>query len=991
MSHAAAAPGRPGSPAGRPGVFGSCTRQDNRTCTHAFSEDAVHRCACFVGRRTAVRFSSTDPSGIVTPTPTATGGAQSALVAERQRSRREAGVRECGMRSLREPVALAFLRPEGGRHERSRQLGEPRSAAGPRHTPDGDPPPRSQAPSGQLPRKALRRLAAPRTSAPGWDLRGAHPCPTAVVQLGTRRKPIVITSSRQEDRTGPMTGPRRDAGRIPAEVTTFVGRQHEMSQARTLLTRSRLLTLTGAGGIGKTRLALRVARDVRRSFPDGAWVVDLGPVEDGALLAQTVLAALGLDHSSALPALTVLVDHLADKQLLLVLDNCEHLLNASAVLVRMLLAAAPGLKVLVTSRQSLGIDAESLLTVPPLSTPDPDRPPPPKAMMRYAAVQLFVERASAVLGDFTLGEDDRLAVAGICHRLDGIPLAIELAAARVRVLCPQQLLTVLDDRFALLDQGSRAAPARQQTLRAAIDCSFDLCTPQEQWGWARLSVFCGGFDLEAAEAVCAGEELAREQVLGVIAELVDKSVLTMESRRGLGRYRMLETIREYGRDLLRLGGEETAVRRRHRDHYRALAARAEADWFSARQENWSTRLYLERTNIRAALEFCLSTPHDVGAGLALATSLWGNALGAGNLDEQRRWLGQALARDTEPTPARVRALWADGWLALLLGDFSTAKARLDACQDLAERLGDAESLAHAVQFAGLTALFGGDFPAAVRLLEEAYDRHRATADLWAEWTALFLLALVYCLTDNPRASAMAEQCLALCDAHDARWSRSYPLWLLGLQHWLGGDAQRAIPLLQDGLRIARSGRNLLCAAQCLEVLAWATAKDGCGEQAAALLGAAQTTWQSAGIALPGLGRLLHYHSECEARLRASLGDTAYAAAVKMGTELTLDEATDYALGEPPTPPTTLRPAHPPMPLTRRQRQVIELLAQGLTDKQIAGKLVLSPRTVEGHVYRLLAVLGFDSRTQIATWAVENSTPGHGVHHESGSVRPGAAR
>ncbi|WP_432143642.1 LuxR C-terminal-related transcriptional regulator [Streptomyces sp. bgisy084] len=793
-----------------------------------------------------------------------------------------------------------------------------------------------------------------------------------------------------------MAGSRRDAGWIPAEVNTFVGRQREMSQARTLLTRSRLLTLTGAGGIGKTRLALRVARDVRRSFPDGAWVVDLGPVEDGALLAQTVLAALGLDHKSALPAVTVLVDHLADKQLLLVLDNCEHVLEASAVLVRTLLAAAPGLKVLVASRQSLGIDAESLLTVPPLATPNPDRPPPPRAMMRYAAVQLFVEQASAVLGEFTLSEEDRLAVAGICHRLDGLPLAIELAAARLRVLCPQQLLGALDDRLALLNEGSRAAPARQQTLRAAIDCSFVLCTPQEQWGWARLSVFCGGFDLEAAEAVCAGEGLAREQVLGVILELVDKSVLTMESRRGLGRYRMLETIRQYGRDLLRLGGEETAVRRRHRDHYRELAARAEADWFSARQEAWSTRLYLERTNIRAALEFCLNTPHEVDAGLVLATSLWGNALGAGSLDEQRRWFGQALARDAEPTPARARALWVDGWLALLLGDISTAQARLDACQDLAKRLGDAESLAHAVQFAGLTALFREDFPAAVCLLEEAFDRHRATADLWAEWTALFLLAVAYCLTGDPRASAMAEQCLALCDAHDARWSRSYALWLLGLQHWLCGDTRRAIPLLQSGLRIVRSGRNLLGAAQCLEVLAWATAQDGRSEQAATLLGAAQTAWLSVGIALPGLGRLLHYHSECEARLRGFLGDSAYAAAAKRGTKLTLDQATDYALGEPPTTPTTPTtptapiPEAPPTPLTRRQRQVIELLAQGLTDKQIAAKLVLSPRTVEGHVYRLLAVLGFDSRTQIATWAVENFAPCQGEPDESGSVRPGAA-
>ncbi|MGY5124225.1 ATP-binding protein [Streptomyces nigrescens] len=347
-------------------------------------------------------------------------------------------------------------------------------------------------------------------------------------------------------------GPGRKAGNLPTEVTSFVGRRWEVSEARRLLARTRLLTLTGAGGLGKTRLALRVAAEVRRSFPEGAWVVDLAPLTDGALLAQTVLTALGIDHDLARPMLPVLSDHLADKRLLLVLDNCEHLLDSCAELTRSLLAAAPHLQVLATSRQALGVDGEHLLTVRPLSAPDPNRPPA-AALTQYEAVRLFIDRAAAVVPGFTVGDDQGAAVAGICHRLDGIPLAIELAAARLRVLSPQQILERLHDRFALLSRGSSAEPARQQTLRAAIDGSFELCTPSERRLWAYLSVFRGGFDLEAAEEVCTDDGLSQGEILDVVTGLVDKSILIREDHRDHVRLRMLETIRHYGRSLLDQG------------------------------------------------------------------------------------------------------------------------------------------------------------------------------------------------------------------------------------------------------------------------------------------------------------------------------------------------------------------------------------------------------------------------------------------------------
>lgn len=769
-----------------------------------------------------------------------------------------------------------------------------------------------------------------------------------------------------------------EMGNLPTEVTSFVGRRWEVSEARRLLAGTRLLTLTGAGGLGKTRLALRVAAEVRRSFPKGVWVVDLAPLNDGALLAQTVLASLGLDHDSGRPALPALLDHLADKRLLLVLDNCEHLLDACSELTRALLAAAPHLQVLATSRQALGADGEHLLAVRPLSAPDPSRPPA-AALAQYEAVRLFMDRAAAVVPGFTVGDDEWAAVAGICHRLDGIPLAIELAAARLRVLSPRQILERLDDRFALLSRGSSAAPARQQTLRAAVDWSFELCTPSERRLWARLSVFCGGLDLEAAEEVCTGDGLSRGEILDAATGLLDKSILIREDHRDQVRLRMLETIRQYGRSLLDQGpgGEELdSVQRRHRDHYQRLAARAESEWLSPRQMAWFARLRLEHANFRAALEFCLSTPGEAGSGLHLVTSLWSHPLGAGGMEEVRHWLGRALALVEEPSPVRAKALWIDGWLSHMRGDTAAGQARLADCQDLAEKLGDAESLAHAVRFAGLAALFDDDFGQAVPLLEDALERHRARYDLAAQWQTLFLLSVACCLSNDPRATELGEECLALCTAHDAQWSRSYALWVLGLQQWLCGDSQRVITLLQNALRVEQPAHNLLATALCLEVVAWATAHDGRSHQAAKLLGAAQTLWESIGCALPGVGRLLHHHTACRTHLQGSLGDTPFASAVQTGADLTLDEAIACALAQPISLTPTSADRHAPTPLTRREKEVVDLLAQGLTNKEIAAELVISPRTAGAHVANILGKLGFTSRTQIATWAVERRAPNH---------------
>ncbi|MFG2716125.1 ATP-binding protein [Streptomyces goshikiensis] len=762
----------------------------------------------------------------------------------------------------------------------------------------------------------------------------------------------------------------KESGNLPADTTSFVGRRNEMARSRQLLGRTRLVTLTGPGGMGKSRLALRVAAQVRRSFPDGAWLVDLAAVEKQELLEHAVLAALEPGHDMGRHPLDTLTDFLDGKRLLLVLDNCEHLLEGCALLVNALLASAPGLHVITTSRQALGVAGEHLLLVPPLSAPDPDDPGQVATAGQSEALRLFADRAAAALGEHAPSDLDR-AASLICHRLDGIPLAIELAAARMRVLTCEQILDRLDDRFALLTGGSRAALPRRQTMRAAVDWSFDLCGPREQLLWARLSVFPGTFDLEAVEQVCTGTGLAVEEALDAVTGLVDKSVLTRKGDHLRARYRMLETLRQYGRGKLGERREAGQVRRRHRDHYRSLVLLAEAQWFTASQTVWFTRLHQERANLRAALDFCLSHTGEARAGLEMAGALWSHRLGAGSLEEERHWLARTLASDSTPSPARVKALWADGWMALLRGDTTSAQARLRECQILANALDDLPAKAHVEQFDGLIALFGDDFARAVPLFESALHQYWAHGNLGDIWSTLFLLSLSCCLSADPRAAALCEESLALCESHDAQWSRAFALWISGLRCWLTGDVEQAVSALREGLGVASATDNRLALAQCLEVLAWARAGEGHCTEGTELLGAAESVWNQVGTALPGVGRLLRHRTECEALLVQAMGRARFTARVRAGAGFTTEQAVARAQGRlVPIPGAAQASASV---LTPREAAVAQLVAQGLTDKQIAAQLVISPRTAQGHVQRTLAKLGFTSRTQIAIWVQEQTS------------------
>jgi predicted ATPase/DNA-binding CsgD family transcriptional regulator len=774
----------------------------------------------------------------------------------------------------------------------------------------------------------------------------------------------------------PISG-RRKVGNLPADVTSFIGQRRLVSEARRLISAARLLTFTGPGGIGKSRLSLRVATEVRRAFSDGVWIVELAGLTDEELVGRTVATTLGLRDQSDEPSIDVLLDYLADKQILLVLDNCEHLLDGAAILARKLLSGAAQLRIIATSRQPLCAEGEHVLQVPPLATPGSEALCSPASLDHYEAVTLFADRAKAACAGFAITSENSRQVALLCRQLAGIPLAIELAAVRIRALPLEQILNRLNDRFAVLAGTSRATPPRQRTLRAAIDWSFDLCSPAEQTMWARVSVFTGGFELEDAEQVCAGDGIEQEEVFDLVAGLADKSILLREGHR----YVQLEPIHAYGAELLRRSGDETVLRTRHRDWYRRLAARAEEGWLGPGQIGWLARLQCEKDNIRAALTFCLDESGPPGTALGFVSSLWNYWIFIfGSYTEGRDYLDRALALDTESSTERAKALWVDAWFALRRGEVDAAAGLLAECRLLAERLEDTSALAVTTHFRGLIAFFRGEVRDAVTLLEDAHDRYRAEDSPAGMWMALCHLVMATSTTgDYAGADAYGAQCMEMCEAHSAYLSRSNALWAMGYGRWLQGDQRHASAFLVDGLRAMRTTGDAWGAAECLEVLAWIAAADGRYERGARLLGAAQAAWRSIGASIPGMRFLAASHDRYEALLRDRLGTGPFAEALRAGGEAGLDEATAFALDEAATPDTTRDGHGTRQPLTRREMEIAELVAQGLRNKDIASTLVIAQRTAEGHVERILQKLGFTSRVQIARWVAEHTAPADPDH------------
>jgi predicted ATPase/DNA-binding CsgD family transcriptional regulator len=760
------------------------------------------------------------------------------------------------------------------------------------------------------------------------------------------------------------TGP---SGGLRGELTEFVGRRAELALIRQALAASRLVTLTGPGGIGKTRLALQAADGMRRAFPDGAFLAELGGMRDPALLVPEVARSLGLSDQSGHWAVATLSDYLQARRVLLVLDQCEHLADACAVMADALLRACPELRIIATSRHVLRVTGEVTVTVPPMTVPAGADPASPEELLGYEAVRLFASRAATVLPGFSLGAGNSAAVAGICATLDGIPLALELAAVRLRSLSPEQILLRLDSRFQLLSSGSAADVPQHRTLEAALEWSYGLLTGPEQIMWQRVSVFAGSFDLDAAEAVCTGGAITTGDITDLIDGLVTKSVLSRAAGNGKARYRLLDTISEFGLRQLCIDGGEREFRRRHRDWYTALAAGQEA--FGPRRAAWLAALDTDHENIRAALAFCLSEPSELAAGAELACDLWRYWETGGHLTEGRRLLAAVLEKLDGPAPQRPRALWVAGFLAVLQGDIAAARALLEAALAAARQAGDLRAVAYASGFLGHALYYLGEADEGDALAEAALGLHKECGDPIGAAMALTQLGSRYLHSGQLAAAAERfSECAELAHSSGNLWAEKYARWGLGVTAWLLADHDDAITHVRAALRAARDMDDRVGAAMCLDSLGWIAVSQKQATGALTLLAAADAAW--AAIPARLLPSLRGHHAAALTRAREALSESAFTAALARGSAMSQAEAVALALGE--TAGSASRPAPSPgvnQPrLTSREQDVTALVARGLSNSQIAAGMVISARTVEKHVQHIMDKLGVNTRAQIAAWA-----------------------
>ena len=839
---------------------------------------------------------------------------------------------------------------------------------------------------------------------------------------------------------------------LPLALTRFIGREKEIAEiARWIdlpglqnlegLPRTRLLTLTGSGGCGKTRLAREVAAQSADAFEQNVAWIEFAPLSDPARVPGAVAQAFDIRESADQPLIETLIHFLYPQKCLFVFDNCEHLISACAQITEALLRACPRVVILATSRESLNLPGEIAWRVPPLKIPDPQKIIAPEKLLVSESARLFVDRARSIDPTFSANGHHARAIAQICARLDGMPLALELAAARVKTLSVEQIAARLDDRFRLLTTGSRTAPTRQQTLRATMDWSFGLLDEPERILFRRLAVFAGGWTLDAAEAICVDavtrrlgdteneiaasprHPIAASEIFDVLSHLVDKSLVNVETRDGETRYRMLETIRQYACEKLNDANEVEMMRARHCDFFVALAETAEPQLKGPDAKEWMDRLEREYDNIRAVFEYAMA--NDVQAAVRLAWALLMLWVRRGDLNEAHNVMLRLLAHSElqSANHLRLQALKTIGFLQLYIKDTRATLRYYEEALSIAKRFEDEDAIAFTLHGMGRISTFVRDYPAAHAYLEESLALYRPTANRWGEATALFCLGDVMGVLgerelsrtlleeslrtfrgmgdicdsalplqslgrlareqgDYASAVARMEECLEIEKRINDRMHRIITMLGLGYTNLLHGDYRRAVQIYTDTVELLERRGTPALFIQWLIPMAELIAKFGKPIASVRLLGAATALHES--LLAKGDASFVYgeHYGRVSKPVRAQLDDATFNAAWNVGYAMTLEQATQYALAEIKIPDTPDASAPSPRQiakekfdgLTAREREVAALVAQCKTNRDIADDLVLSERTIEGHVGNILNKLGFNARAQIAAWAVEKGLP-----------------
>ncbi|MBI2200942.1 MAG: adenylate/guanylate cyclase domain-containing protein [Armatimonadetes bacterium] len=721
---------------------------------------------------------------------------------------------------------------------------------------------------------------------------------------------------------------------LPIQLTSFVGREREINELMQALFSTRLLTLTGAGGVGKTRLALQVSAEVLEEFSDGVWLVELAALPDPELVPQTVAAVLGIREQSGRPVLTTLADSLGPRRLLLVLDNCEHLIAACAQFAHSLLRTCAHLRILATSREALGVAGETAWLVPSLSIPD-SRRTSAVSISQFEAVRLFVERAAAALPSFRFTSQNSDAVIQICTRLDGIPLAIEMAAARLKALSVEQIATRLDDQFRLLTAGGRTVLPQHQTLRATLDWSYDLLSGEERQLLRQLGVFAGGFALEAVEKVC-GEDARAPEVVNLLTRLVEKSLVIAERRDDRVRYRLLEPIRQYAREKFSASGESDALQGRHLEFFLAMAEEPHYAPHGPTFDQWLERIEEEHDNVRTALDWALDGAAP-NAGLQLATAMWRFWVHRGYLSEGRSILERALSVAGNASPSlRARALSGAGYMALTQDDYARATALCEEAHTIARAEGDQQGMAIALAILGHTLWHMGDATRPAQLCDESlklakrsqdqrtlasslrefgyvawhigdYERLAQLADEYlhlsrllgdrsATADALLLLGeAALGAKQYSRAGALYEESLTSSRVQKDKVAMTRALVSLGNVAAHDQNYDRAGALYREALTTAAELRDMWWLVRCLQGMAGAAAAQGQFPRAAQLLGAVNQFRETMGSPLPRTDQ--NGYDRTIAVAGSKLGDQAFRAAWAEGRAMSLEQAVALALAD----------------------------------------------------------------------------------------------